>query len=82
MTEVKARNFIYMKESTNRLDAVNPTSGACGIGQAYPCEKLSSVCPDWKTNYQCQDAFFTSYAKNRYGSWLNAYNFWVNNNYY
>jgi len=65
-----------------RLDAVNPSSGACGLGQSNPCEKLSSVCPDWKTDYQCQNAFFETYAIERYGSWLKAYEFWINNRYW
>ena len=82
MTEVKARNFIYMKESTNRLYAVNPISGACGLGQAYPCEKLSNVCPNWRTDYACQDAYFTRYVKSRYGGWMGAYNFWLSHNWY
>jgi hypothetical protein len=71
-----------MKESTNRLYAVNPISGACGLGQAYPCEKLSNVCPNWRTDYACQDAYFTRYMISRYKTWVNAKLFWDNNRYW
>lgn len=64
---------IYMGESTCRIDAVN-SIGACGLGQSLPCSKLESACPDWRTNYDCQNAWFTAYAMS-YGSWENAYNF-------
>ena len=29
-------------------------------------------------DYNCQDAYFTNYAMNRYGGWEGAYSFWVN----
>lgn len=64
---------IYMQESGCRIDAVNGI-GACGIGQSLPCSKLESVCPDWRTNYDCQNQWFTAYAM-QYGSWEEAYNF-------
>lgn len=66
-------NFIYMKESGCRLDAQNP-SGCLGIGQSCPGSKLLAVCPD--LDYACQNAFFTDYAIDRYGSWANAYTEW------
>jgi hypothetical protein len=78
MTDNEAKNYIYMHESSMRLDAVNPI-GACGLGQSLPCSKLESACPDWRTNYECQDAWFSNYAISRYGSWANAYNFWLRN---
>lgn len=70
-----AKSFIYFKESGNNPKAINKSSGACGIGQALPCSKLSSVCPDM--SYECQDAFFTKYMQNRYGTWENAKAFWL-----
>lgn len=75
-SQYEAKQFIYFKESTNRLDAVNPSSGACGIGQSLPCEKLSSICTNWKVDYKCQDNFFTNYMAKRYGSWAKAKEFW------
>lgn len=64
---------IYMGESTCVIDVVN-SIGACGLGQSLPCSKLENDCPDWRTNYDCQNAWFTAYAMS-YGSWENAYNF-------
>lgn len=66
--------FIYGKESGNTPTAVNKYSGACGLGQALPCSKL----PCLSTDYACQDNWFTlSYMIPRYGTWQNAYNFWI-----
>lgn len=64
---------IYQGESSCRIDAVN-SIGACGIGQSLPCSKLSKVCPNWQSDYDCQNKFFTDYAM-QYGSWEQAYNF-------
>lgn len=64
--------FIYQHESGNRTDAINPGSGACGLGQALPCSKMGCSLSD----YACQDAWFTNYAMQRYGSWANARAFW------
>lgn len=64
---------IYQGESSCKIDAVN-SIGACGIGQSLPCSKLSSVCPNWRTDYDCQNQFFTAYAM-QYGSWEQAYSF-------
>lgn len=76
VSEDEAKNFIYQHESSGRLDAMN-SIGACGLGQSLPCSKLESVCPDWRTDYACQDAWFTNYMLTRYGSWDNARAFWL-----
>jgi hypothetical protein len=70
-------NYIYMHESGCRTDAINEI-GACGIGQALPCGKMGCGLGD----YACQNAYFTNYAIQRYGSWASAYNFWVNNHWW
>lgn len=68
-----AKAFIYAKESGNNPAATNP-SGCFGIGQ--DCNGvLRSMCG---VDYNCQDAYFTNYAMNRYGGWEGAYSFWVN----
>lgn len=64
---------IYMGESSCVMDVIN-SIGACGLGQSLPCDKMAKDCPDWRTNYDCQNAWFTAYAMS-YGSWENAYNF-------
>lgn len=69
----EAKMFIYMKESGNRTNAINASSGACGLGQALPCSKM----PCSLSDYACQDAFFTKYMQSRYGTWENAKAFWL-----
>ena len=69
-------NYIYMKESGCRTTAVN-SIGCRGIGQACPGDKLP--CGD---DYACQNAWFTNYAVQRYGSWEGAYNFWLNHSWW
>ena len=71
----EAKMFIYTKESGNRPNAVNASSGACGLGQALPCSKMPCSLED----YKCQDAYFTDYMIRRYGSWVAAKTFWLNN---
>ena len=67
--------YIYDHESGNNPEAVNSSSGACGLGQAEPCSKLSSVCS--LSDYACQDAWFTRYMEERYGTWEAAYEHWI-----
>lgn len=69
-------NYIYMHESDCNLNAVN-SQGCRGIGQACPGSKLPCG-----ADYACQNAFFTRYAMDRYGSWEGAYNFWINNHWW
>lgn len=69
---VDAKSCIYMKESGNRTDAINVSSGACGLGQAWPCIKMGCSLQD----YACQDAYFTRYALVRYGGWEQAWAYW------
>lgn len=63
-----------MHESGNNPGAINPTSGACGLGQALPCSKMP--CGLTLADYACQDAFFTQYAISRYGGWAQAQAAW------
>lgn len=72
-------NFIYMHESGCSLYNPNPTSGACGLGQAYPCSKLEVACP--AMDYACENAYFNNYA-NKYGGWAGSYAFWVANSWW
>lgn len=72
-TEWDAKMFIYYHESGNRPNAINASSGACGLGQALPCSKMNCSLSD----YACQDAFFTRYMLARYGTWQNAKSFWL-----
>jgi hypothetical protein len=68
-----AKMFIYLKESGNNPNAVNKSSGACGLAQALPCSKMGCALGD----YACQDAWATRYMQSRYGTWENAKAFWI-----
>lgn len=52
--------------------ANNPSSGACGIGQALPCEKMG--CENW--DYECQVKWMAGYIKERYINPTKALAFW------
>lgn len=66
------KQYIYQHESGCRTNAVN-SIGCAGLGQACPGSKLPCSLSDWV----CQDNYFSNYAIQRYGSWQNAYNFWL-----
>lgn len=70
------KDFIYYKESTCNPGSVN-SIGCRGIGQACPGTKLPCG-----NDFACQDAWFSNYAIQRYGSWEAAYNFWLRNNWW
>ena len=74
-SEDEAKANIYMKESSNIL--YNKNSGGCkGLGQ--DCNgQLEIDCPNWETDYECQDNFFTRYMQSRYGSWSKAWAHWL-----
>lgn len=70
-----AKAYIYNAESGNDPAAINPSSGACGLGQALPCSKM----PCSLSDYACQDSYFTSYMMGRYGTWEAAMYFHMAN---
>lgn len=70
------KDFIYSKESGCNPAAVN-SIGCRGIGQACPGSKLPCG-----ADFACQDAWFSNYAIQRYGSWEAAYSFWVNHHWW
>jgi uncharacterized protein YabE (DUF348 family) len=70
-------NFIVQKESGWTFHSRNKSSGAYGLCQALPGNKMASAGADWETNPTTQLKWCASYAKGRYGSWENAYNFWL-----
>lgn len=71
-------NFIASRESGWNPNATNPTSGACGLIQAYPCSKVPGSGYDPVDNLRWADG----YATGRYGSWSAAYDFWISNHWW
>lgn len=62
--------FIEIIRRESRFDhtAVNPDSGAYGLGQANPASKMYEIGDDWKTNYLTQLRWVALYIKARYGT--------------
>jgi hypothetical protein len=59
---------LWNRESGWRVQARNPSSGAYGIPQAYPAEKMVAAGADWRTNAATQISWGLSYIGARYGS--------------
>lgn len=74
------QDYVISHESGWRVNAVNPSSGSCGLGQALPCSKMP--CGLTQADFDCQMNWVNNYAVQRYGSWEGAYNFWVQNHWY
>jgi uncharacterized protein YabE (DUF348 family) len=71
-------DYIVTKESTWRPDAVNKSSGACGLVQALPCSKLGANWSDPVVALKWQ----AQYVNERYGGYRQAYEFWTRNKWY
>lgn len=84
ISDVEKRHWEYIisKESGWNPAAKNPSSGAYGLGQASPPEKMKKYGSDWQTNPKTQLLWMHDYMVNRYGSITKAYNYWIKNNWY
>lgn len=69
---------LWEKESNWNTFAVNPESGAYGIPQAWPAEKLAEAGPDWRTNPLTQVEWGLGYIKAAYGSPCTVWNGYTN----
>jgi len=74
-------DYIISHESGWNIHATNPSSGAYGLGQAYPGSKMAAFGPDWRDNPETQGRWFFDYI-NRYGGLNGAYNFWRTHHWY
>ncbi|MET7284776.1 transglycosylase SLT domain-containing protein [Streptomyces sp. NPDC005573] len=80
--QYNAFNKIVSHESGWNPSATNSSSGAYGLVQALPGSKMSSVGSDWKTNPATQIKWGLNYMNSRYGSPVQAWNFWQANGWY
>lgn len=69
---------IVSRESGWNPNAVNPSSGACGLGQQLPCGKWAGA---WNDPVAALRAM-NGYVVGRYGSWQGAVAFWNANHWY
>ncbi len=73
---------LYISESDWNPSATNPTSGAYGIPQSLPAEKMASAGADWRTNPATQIEWGLDYIAGSYGSPCSAWAFKQANNWY
>lgn len=72
-----ALKALWNGESGWNTFALNKSSGAYGIPQSLPADKMASAGADWKTNPATQIKWGLSYIKERYGDPLTAYKDWL-----
>jgi hypothetical protein len=73
---------LWTKESDWKTTATNPSSGAYGVVQSLPAEKMASAGAGYRTNFRTQINWGLNYVKERYGSPCDALNFHYANNWY
>lgn len=78
ITDPATALILINKESGCNPNAMNPSSGACGIGQQLPCGKWPHA---WNDPVGAM-IDMQAYVIARYGSWANALAFHLSNNYY
>lgn len=71
-------DMIVSRESGWNPNAVNPSSGACGLGQQLPCGKWAGAWNDPVAALRAQ----YGYVKERYGGYPQAVAFWNANHWY
>ena len=59
---------LWERESNWRINAYNSGSGAYGIPQALPGNKMATAGPDWMTNPETQINWGLNYIKGRYSN--------------
>ncbi|PWV52971.1 hypothetical protein BDW27_105317 [Nocardiopsis sp. L17-MgMaSL7] len=64
---------LWEKESNWNYQAENSSSGAYGIPQSLPGDKMASHGSDWRTNPATQISWGLSYIKDRYGTPCDAW---------
>lgn len=65
---------LWTQESGWRANALNASSGAYGIPQSLPAEKMAVAGADWRTNANTQINWGLAYIKSAYGSPCGAWN--------
>jgi hypothetical protein len=73
---------LWTKESDWKTTATNPSSGAYGVVQSLPAEKMASAGADYLTNYRTQVNWGLDYVKDRYASPCGALDFHYAHNWY
>ncbi|BCJ72360.1 hypothetical protein CS0771_19040 [Catellatospora sp. IY07-71] len=76
LTQMACLNKLWTRESGWNHKAENKSSGAYGIPQALPGDKMASIADDWRTNPVTQIKWGLGYIKNRHktpcGAWAHS----------
>ena len=80
--QMSALVTLWNKESDWSTTATNASSGAYGIAQSLPGDKMASAGGDWQTNYKTQIEWGLNYIKERYGSPAGALSWHLAHNWY
>jgi len=81
-SEFSCLDSLWVSESNWDPTAENPTSGAYGIPQALPAEKMAAAGSDWATNPATQIEWGLDYIADVYGSPCAANSFKMSNGWY
>lgn len=80
--QMQCLQTLWTKESDWTTTATNASSGAYGIVQSLPAEKMASAGADYLTNYRTQINWGLNYIQERYQSPCGALNFHLSHNWY
>jgi len=81
-TEYDCLYNLWMRESGWNVYAENTASGAYGIPQSLPGDKMASIAADWQTNPTTQIKWGLTYISGTYGTPCNAWYHEENFGYY
>jgi hypothetical protein len=81
-TEYECLDQLWISESNWDHTAENPSSGAYGIPQSLPAEKMATAGADWATNPATQIEWGLGYIEDSYGTPCSAWEFKQANNWY
>jgi TP901 family phage tail tape measure protein len=76
--QFSALKKLWEGESNWRWNATNPSSGAYGIPQSWPADKMASAGSDWRTNPMTQIRWGLKYIDSAYGDPISALTKWTN----
>jgi hypothetical protein len=82
LDQMSCLDNLWTRESNWNHLAENPSSGAYGIPQSLPGDKMAEYGDDWRTNPVTQIKWGLSYIENRYGTPCSAWSFFQANNWY
>ena len=81
-TEFSCLNQLWTKESNWNYQARNPRTGAHGIPQAYPANRMEIISSDWRKNPVTQMRWGLRYIEIRYDNPCKAWKKFKRSNYY